>query len=205
MKQKGNIISLFLSCIYNDIIKRTKKTFTYYTLNEVTNLPLIFCEKSCLYISPITGELNVHNFTILIKKLFYNSDFNSRLSFLLHIIDFSHKKIIMKSDLKMIMSYLYYSLLNFHTYDMLAELIENFYNKETEMSISSFYSKCKANGDIAYVLFTLIDKFSFRNSYEQMNLLNAEIYNGRKAIEKYVKKDYNITNVSQSANEDRIR
>ena len=34
-----------------------------------------------------------------------------------------------------------------------------------------------------------------------MNLLNAEIYNGRKAIEKYVKKDYNITNVSQSANE----
>ena len=41
----------------------------------------------------------------------------------------------MKSDLKMIMSYLHYSLLNFHTYDMLAELIENFYNKETEMSI----------------------------------------------------------------------
>ena len=68
MKQKGNIISLFLSCIYNDIIKRTKKTFTYSTLNEVTNLPLIFCEKSCLYISPITGELNVHNFTILIKN-----------------------------------------------------------------------------------------------------------------------------------------
>ena len=33
------------------------------------------------------------------------------------------------------MSYLHYSLLNFHTYDMLAELIENFYNKETEMSI----------------------------------------------------------------------
>ena len=137
MKQKGNIISLFLSCIYNDIIKRTKKQFNYYTLNEVTNLPLIFCEKSCLYISPITGELNVHNFTILIKKLFYNSDFNSRLSFLLHIIDFSHKKMILKSDLKLIMSYLHYILLNFHTYDMLTELIENFFNKESEMS--SFY------------------------------------------------------------------
>lgn len=99
------------------------------------------------------------------------------------------------------MSYLHYSLLNFHTYDMLTELIENFFNKESEMQISSFYSKCKTNGDIAYILFTLIDKFSFGNSYEQMSLLNAEIYNGRKSIEKYVKKDYNITNVSQSANE----
>ena len=38
------IISLFLSCIYNDIIKRTKKTFTYYTLNEVTN-GKVYCDK----------------------------------------------------------------------------------------------------------------------------------------------------------------
>ena len=96
MQRTDDILSLFLSCIYNNVVKRTKKHIDMFALNEITNLPLIFCEKLCWSVSPVNGVLSSHLFKTVIKKLFFCNEFSTRLSFITEICDFKHKKTIQK-------------------------------------------------------------------------------------------------------------
>ena len=48
---KDNILSSLLSYVYNDLSKRSHQQFDMFTLNELTDLPLILCEKICNVVS----------------------------------------------------------------------------------------------------------------------------------------------------------
>lgn len=200
MQRKEDILSLFLSCIYNNVVKRTKKHIDMFALNEITNLPLIFCEKLCLCVSPVNGVLSIHLFKTVIRKLFFCNEFSTRFSFITDICDFKHKKTILKSNIKLLLTHLNNAMMTYKTLGLLYQIIDLFFGDKNEISTSSFYEKCKnKNRDLAYIFFILLDKFSFGDHYEQLQLFNSELFNGSKKIEKYLIQEYDLSLVSQSA------
>ena len=200
MQRTDDIHNLFLSCIYNNVVKRTKKHIDMFALNEITNLPLIFCEKLCWSVSPVNGVLSSHLFKTVIKKLLFCNEFSTRLSFITEICDFKHKKTIQKSNIKLLLTHLNNAIMTYKTLNLLYQIIDSFFGDKKEISTSSFYEKCKnKNRDLAYIFFVLLDKFSFGDHYEQLQLFNSEIFNGSKKIEKYLIQEYDLALVSQSA------
>ena len=92
MQTNDNIIDVFISSIYQDIIRRTKKEYDMYSLSETTNLPLFCCEKLFIVYAPNSPVFNNQIFNTVIKRLFFCKDFTQRLSIIFDICDSKHKK-----------------------------------------------------------------------------------------------------------------
>ena len=93
---KDNILSSLLSYVYNDLYKRSHKQFDMFTLNELTDLPLILCEKICNVVS-LNGTLSLSQFISTMEVMFFSNDDEKnkrRLNFISKILDAKKKKII---------------------------------------------------------------------------------------------------------------
>ena len=99
-KQKG-LLSTFLSLLFTDIAKRTCKPFDMFTLTEISDLPLIVCEKICAVLTS-TSIIDEQAFISGMKKLFFSKS-STRLIFLCQICDFTHKNLIKKNDVKVLL------------------------------------------------------------------------------------------------------
>ena len=198
----ANLLSLFLSYIFNDISKRSAKPFDMFTLTELTDLPLIVCEKICQYISPLNGILNQTQFISCMHDLFFCNDKDNsynRLMLVSKICDFKKKNVIYKSDVKILLLHLHMHIVPQSYQRELIDIINNFFGKKSSMSTHSFLDRSvNINGDIAYLFYLFFDKFSFGN-YDQFDLFNRDIFKGKEKIDKYTIKKYKMDLISQKA------
>ena len=197
-----DVLSSFLTYIFNDISKRANKPFDMFTLTELTDLPLILCEKICYLLSPQNGILSLSQFMECMYNLFFckSDDKNSRrLLFICKLCDFKKKNIIMKNDVLILLLHMHMHSVPYSYQNELIDIVNIFFGKKGSMSTSSFLNKTlNINGDIAYLFYLFLDKFSFGN-YEQLDLFNKEIFNGKEKIEKFTTKKYKMDYISKQA------
>lgn len=200
MQTNDNIIDAFISSICQDIIRRTKKEYDIYSLSETTNLPLFCCEKLFLSFAPNSLVFNNQIFNTVIKKLFFCRDFSQRLSLIFDICDSKHKKLISKKNIKLLFNHLHHKMMNYKTFNLLLEIIDDFFGNCNEMNYIDFVERSKkTNGDIAYLFFVFLDKFSFGNQYERLSYLNTDVFGGSQLIEQYIINEYETEKVSHKA------
>lgn len=200
MISNENILSIFLTCIYSDFQKRSQKPFDLFSLNIMTNLPLIICEKICISYSPLSNKLDLNTFITIIKKLFFCYHFEDKLTLLTNIVDYKHRTIISKHTIKLLFTHLHTHIIDYSKKALLDEIIDDFFDNESELSFTEFYRKSKStNPNLVYVFSLLIDKYNFGDQKEQLQLFNELIFEGEEDINEYVNGNYTIDNISTNA------
>ena len=200
---KDNILSSLLSYVYNDLSKRSHQQFDMFTLNELTDLPLILCEKICNVVS-VNGTLSLSQFISTMEIMFFSNDDaknKRRLSFISKILDGKKKKIILKDTVRIILIHLHMHTMNQCYQKELFDIIDNFFKEEDSMTVSEFERRSiNDNGDIAYLFYLYFDNFSFGN-YDQFDLFNreSETKSEHAKIYKYTVKKYKMNLLSSKA------
>ena len=196
----NEIINKFLSMIYQDIQKRSSKPFDFLTFNELTDLPLILCEKVINTVAP-NGVVNENVFIETCRILFFSNSelYLKRIELFCDICDFKKRSLIYKSDLKVLLSHLHMHIIAYSYQNDLIELIDNFFEKKNMFTINSFLHKTmNSNGDLLYIFSLFFDKFSFGNT-EQLNLFAKRYYKSKLKFNDYCKRLYDIKHVSDKA------
>ena len=196
----NDIINKFLSMIYRDIQKRSSKPFDFLTFNELTDLPLILCEKVINTVAP-SGVINENVFIETCKILFFSNNdlYLKRIELFCEICDFKKRSLIYKSDLKVLLLHLHMHIIAFIYQSDLIDLINNFFEKKSVFPTNSFLHKSmNSNGDLLYIFSLFFDKFSFGNT-EQLNLFAKRHYKSKLKFNDYCKRIYDTKHVSDKA------
>ena len=194
-KTKNNIVSS--SNNFNILLSDSNKNFfkfyifslkklcrgkiDIYTLNQITYLPLIVCQKLIISFLNKNSILNLENADLLkldnnsfIEK-FYTIYFGTnyeKIKLISKFLSFDGK-FIHYEDVKLLLLHLHMRLFYDKTENKILSIINQFFNGVDVMKIEDFSQKClEKNFDIIYVFLGFFEKFKFFNN-DQIKFFDA--------------------------------
>ena len=194
-KNKNNFLSS--STNFNTLISDSNKNFfkfyifslkklcrgkiDIYTLNQITYLPLIICQKLIISFLNKNSMTNLENSDLLkldnnsfidnFYTIYFGTNFD-KIKLISKFLSFDGK-FIHYEDVKLLLLHLHMRLFNDKTENKILSILHHFFNGLDKMKIEEFSQKSlEKNFDLIYVFLGFFEKFKFFNN-EQIKFFEA--------------------------------
>ena len=194
-KNKNNFLSS--STNFNTLISDSNKNFfkfyifslkklcrgkiDIYTLNQITYLPLIICQKLIISFLNKNSMTNLENADLLkldnnsfidnFYTIYFGTNFD-KIKLISKFLSFDGK-FIHYEDVKLLLLHLHMRLFNDKTENKILSILHHFFNGLDKMKIEEFSQKSlEKNFDLIYVFLGFFEKFKFFNN-EQIKFFEA--------------------------------
>lgn len=151
-----------LEKIYEYLDRNSKGKIDMFTINQLTNMPLIVCQK-------LVGVMNEKERHFLTKeqfiegfyKLYYGEE-EDKIFTISKMCDFKSKNIIKKEDVLILLYHFHYRFMNSLKENLLVKVVNNFFGEDEQMYLDEFMNKCShKNYDLMAIFKAFFDKVRF--------------------------------------------
>ena len=168
-KNERNVKSLqsisFFNFIYQSLYKLSDGKIDMFSLNQLTDLPLIICDKLIkIMTSHKKKQVTQDEFSFVLDQLYFGSDFE-KAKLIGMLCDFKRNEYITIGDMKLLLLHFHMRLLSDETENEIVSIIKKFFNGKEYMSFIDFISQCfEYSYDVVNIFNCYFEKFKFFNT-----------------------------------------